>query len=101
MRLRYLVAILLAIVIAGVVAGRRHIVFAQTSAQATIDSPATQSFLIIMGVGNRAVVAWDGSITATGGTIRNLQGWRFTAADSITGTTWKTSVRMTAAGAGT
>ncbi len=77
----------------------RRLVYAQISAPATpIPSPAIQSYLVILGVGDKAITVWDGSITATGGTILSLQGWRFTAADSISGTSWKTSTRMTAAG---
>ncbi len=73
--------------------------YAQISAPATpISSPPIQSYLVILGVGDKAVTVWDGSIAATGGTILSLRGWRFTVADSITGNSWKTSTRMTAAG---
>lgn len=55
-----------------------------------------QSYLVILGVGDTAATNWDGSIAVTGANIQILRGWRFTAADSITGTTsWKISTRIT------
>jgi hypothetical protein len=56
----------------------------------------SQSYLVILGVGDTAATNWDGSIAVTGANIQILRGWRFTAADSITGTTsWKISTRIT------
>ena len=74
--------------------------FPQTSTPAApITSPNAQAFLLILGIGDKADTNWDGSITATGGTILSLTGWRFWDTDSITGTSsWTMKVRMTAAG---
>jgi hypothetical protein len=98
MRLRYLVVILLSLAVVAAIAGRR-LVYAQIAASATpVTAPAMQSYLVILGVGDKAAAVWDGSITATGGTITSLQGWRFSGADAITGNTWKTTTRMALAG---
>ncbi|HYM12291.1 MAG TPA: hypothetical protein VEU62_16265 [Bryobacterales bacterium] len=51
-----------------------------------------------MGIGDRAGTHWDGSIAATGATILDLQGWRFSGDDSISGTSsWNTATRPTPA----
>ncbi|HYW47381.1 MAG TPA: hypothetical protein VE959_31220 [Bryobacteraceae bacterium] len=90
---------LVALLALGVFGGRR-IVYPQTSAPAApITSPNAQSFLLILGIGEKADTNWDGSITATGGAIQSLTGWRFKGTDSIMGTSsWKMLVRMTSAG---
>jgi hypothetical protein len=63
---------------------------------ATTTVAPSQSYLVILGVGDTAATNWDGSITVTGATIEILRGWRFGAADSISGTTgWKMSTRVT------
>jgi hypothetical protein len=89
--LRYLSVILLALAAVG---GRR-LLFPQAAAPlAPINAPAAQSYLLILGIGEKTSTVWDGSITATGATIVSLTGWRFTAADSITGTaSWKLAAR--------
>ena len=57
---------------------------------------AAQSYLVILGIGDKADTNWDGSIAVTGANIEILRGWRFTGADSISGTTsWKMSTRTT------
>jgi hypothetical protein len=57
---------------------------------APISSPTAQSCLVIFGIGDKTDTNRDGSISATGGTILRLDGWRFTGSDAITGTTsWK------------
>ncbi len=96
MRLRYLVVVLLSLAAVAAFAGRR-LLYTRISALSTpISFPPAQSFLVILGVGDKAGTNWDGSITATGATILSLQGWRFNNADSISGTTsWKTSTRTT------
>jgi hypothetical protein len=101
MRLRYLVVLLVSLAVVAAIAGRK-LVYAQISAlDSPISSPAAQSYLIILGINDKAVTVWDGTITATGGTILSLQGWRFSGADTINGTAgWKTSTRMAPAGAG-
>jgi hypothetical protein len=89
-------AVLLALV---VLVGLR-LSYPQTSTPAApITAPNAQSFLLILGIGEKADTNWDGSITATGGTILSLNGWRFAGTDSITGTSsWKVTATMTAAG---
>ena len=68
---------------------------------ATLTNTPSQSYLVILGIADKVDTNWDGTVTATGGAILGLQGWRFTAADSITGTTgWKLATRPGAAGAG-
>ena len=96
MRMRMAVLALLALAVFG---GRR-LLFPQTSPpSAPLTAPSAQTFLLILGIGDTAVTTWDGSITATGGTILSLVGWRFEDTDSITGTSsWTMKVRMTAAG---
>ena len=96
MRIRFALVVLLALAIFG---GRR-LLFPQTSTPAApIASPNAESFLLLVGIGERADTNWDGSITATGGTILSLKGWRFTGTDSIAGTSsWKMAVRMTSSG---
>ena len=97
MRLRYLTAIILAITLIAAIAARR-LVHAQSSPNNPIPSPPTQTYLIVLGVGDKVATAWNGSISATGGTIVDLQGWRFSAGDAVTGNSWKTSTRMAPAG---
>jgi hypothetical protein len=52
------------------------------------------SYLIILGVGDTADTAWDGSLTVTGATVEIIRGWRFAGTDAITGNTWKLSTRQ-------
>ena len=82
-RLRYLLVILLAL---GVVGGRRLLFPQIVKPLAPISAPSAQSFLVILGIGEKTDTTWDGSITATGATILSLHGWRFNSADSISGT---------------
>ena len=98
-RLVLLLSLAFSLAVLGAIAGRR-LVYPQIAASATpIPSPATQSYLIVFGIGAKQTVVWDGTITATGGTILNLQGWRFSGTDAIIGTTgWKASVRPAPAG---
>jgi hypothetical protein len=98
MRFRYIVAIIVALAIAALIAGRRLVHAQSTASPAPISSPAMQSYLIILGIGDKAITVWDGSLTASGGTIVQLEPWRFGAADSIKGNTWKTSTRSAPAG---
>ena len=96
MRLRFLLLVLLALIVL-LAAGGRRLLHAQLSAPAApITVPPAQSFLVILGVGDKTGTNWDGSITVTGANIQILRGWRFTGADSISGTTsWKLSTRTT------
>jgi len=96
MRLRFLLLVLLALIVL-LAAGGRRLLHAQLSAPAApITVPPAQSFLVILGVGDKTGTNWDGSITVTGTNIQILRGWRFTGADSISGTTsWKLSTRTT------
>src|SRR5215470_17872918 len=95
MRLRFLLLILLAVVALLAVSGRR-LLHAQLAAPAApITVPPAQSFLVILGIGDKVATNWDGSIAVTGASIQIIRGWRFTGADSITGATWKLNTRTT------
>ena len=93
MRMRIVVLVVLALA----AVGGRWLLYPQSSTPASpISSPAAQSFLVILGIGDKAATNWDGSISATGATILSLEGWRLGAADSISGTSsWKMSTRTT------
>ncbi len=92
-RTRYAVAVLLALAM-GAFLGRRLLSPNGPLHAATLSYTPSQSYLVMLGVGDTAATAWDGSITATGATILSLQGWRFSDTDSITGTTsWKMATR--------
>jgi hypothetical protein len=93
---RYWVVFLLALAVAAAVAGK-GVLDSRVSplASTTISSPASASFLVILGIGDQTPTTWDGSITATGATIQSLQGWRFDATDSISASnTWKMGTRL-------
>ena len=68
------------------------------SLAATISSPASQTFLVILGIGDKTDTAWDGSITATGGDILKLEGWRFTGTDVVGPAGWKLQARNSPSG---
>jgi hypothetical protein len=56
--------------------------------------PAGASFLISLGVGDKAPTSWDGSITVSPGGIESIRGWRFLADDSTDSvSSWKCSSR--------
>src|SRR5271157_156954 len=102
MRTRYLVVALLVIVAVGAVAAKRLLYTRVDPLAAPISAPQGQSsYLIALGVGDVAGAVWDGSITATGGTIVGLAGWRFYDTDSISGSassgnwSWKATLRTT------
>src|SRR5579864_844522 len=96
MRLRYKVVVLLALAgVAGMVAKRLVYPRVSLHAATTTVAPA-ESYLLILGVGDTTATNWDGSITVSGANIEILRGWRFTPADSISGTSsWKLSTRIT------
>ena len=97
---RYWVVFLLALAVVAAVAGKR-VLNSRVSplASTTISSPASASFLVILGVGDQNPTTWDGSITGTGATITSLDGWRFDAADSTTGNkSWKLATRTSPPG---
>ena len=55
--------------------------------------PAGASFLISLGVGDKASTPWDGSITVSPGGIASIRGWRFVAGDSTDSvSSWKCSI---------
>ncbi len=94
MRLRYLIVLLVVLAAVAAFAGKKLLYPEIDTTAATISSTQTQSFLVIMGIGEKVAANWDGSITATGATILSLKGWRFSGSDSITGTaSWKLAVR--------
>src|SRR5271167_4344995 len=94
MRLRYLLVVVFSLAAVALVGGKRLLYSQVTVASPPISSPAAQSFLVILGVGDKTGTSWDGSITATGATILSLQGWRFSGTDAISGaSSWKAATR--------
>ena len=92
-RVRYIAVVVIAVaVIAAAVAGKR-LLRPDTSTETSIPSPATQAYLVILGINGKAVVSWDGSISATGTTILNVKGRRASDTDSFSGNTWKLTTR--------
>jgi hypothetical protein len=78
-----------------VVAGKRLLRPEVRPVAATLTSPPSQSYLVILGIGEKIGTNWDGSITSSAA-ITGLKGWRFSATDAITGTnSWKLSTRET------
>jgi hypothetical protein len=49
---------------------------------------------ILLGVGDKTSVRWDGTIAATGGSIRAIEPWRFEGADGIVDHTWHLSTHV-------
>jgi len=96
MRMRYKIVVLLTLAAVAVFVGMR-LVYPKISLHAATTTVApAESYLVILGVGDTAATNWDGSITVTGANIQILRGWRFTPADSISGTSsWKLSTRAT------
>ena len=95
LRSRYLLVALVGVATIGVI-GKRLLYPKIALHAATISSSPAQSFLIALGVGDPAGTIWDGSITAAGGTIIGLSGWRFYDPDAISGTSsWKAKLRTT------
>src|SRR5260370_17388643 len=93
MRLRYVIVLLVVLAAVAAFAGKKLHYPEAAAAPAVISSPQAQSFLVILGVGDKAATNWDGSVTANGATILGLKGWRFSATDSISGTsTWNLAV---------
>jgi len=97
MRFRYLLVALLALAALAVAAGRFLLYPRISTRAASLTYTPSQSYLIILGVGDKVANNWDGSVTATGATIQDLQGWRFGSLDSIAGSTWKLSTRVSPA----
>jgi hypothetical protein len=95
MRVRTLAVAVFALAAAlGIIVGKRLLYPAVAPLAASLTSPAAQSYLVVLGVGDSAPTPWDGTITVTGATVLSLQGWRFSGTDAITGTTgWKLSTR--------
>src|ERR1700675_3731564 len=98
MRLRYKIVVLLTLAAVAVFVGKR-LLYPRVSLHAATNTVAPgQSYLVILGVGDNTATNWDGSIAVTGANIQILRGWRFTPADSISGTSsWKLSTRTTPA----
>jgi hypothetical protein len=98
MRLRYVVIVLLVLAGFALVLGKRLLNPAVSIHAATTTVAPAQSYLVILGIGDKADTNWDGSITVTGANIQILRGWRFSGTDSITGTTnWKMATRTSPA----
>jgi hypothetical protein len=57
--------------------------------------PTGTSFLVVLGVGDKAATAWDGSVALTGGSITGIRGWRFAGKDvTDSKSTWQVSTRL-------
>lgn len=98
MRLRILLFVLLVPLAVFSFGGRRFLDAQFPALSPQVNVPPAQSFLVIFGIGDKTGTNWDGAITVTGANIQIIRGWRFTGADSISGTTgWKLSTRTTAA----
>jgi hypothetical protein len=94
LRSRYTIVVLLVLAAVALVVGKRLFYPAVSTRAATVSFIPSQSYLVMLGVGDTAGTIWDGSITATGATILSLQGWRFGGNDSISGTaSWKLATR--------
>ena len=92
LKVRYLLLIVCALAL---LAGRRLLFPGVRPVAANLSSPLSQSYLVVLGVGDKIPTVWDGSISASGGTITSLTGWRFSASDAIAGTSgWKLSTRF-------
>ncbi len=96
MRFRYAVVTLLLLAGLAALAGKRLLYPAVSLHAAVSTVPPARSYLVILGIGEKSNTAWDGSITVTGAAVEILRGWRFSATDSISGTSsWKLNTRGT------
>src|SRR5580765_7273209 len=93
MKPRFLLITLLVVVVLLGVSGRKLLHAQLPTAPTTTNIPQSQSYLVILGIGDQAATTWDGSITVTGANLQVLRGWRFTPDDSIATTSWKLSTR--------
>ena len=100
MRLRiWLFSLILA---AGVVAGALILrpLYSQKRAPDQAMPPAV-TFRVLLGIGDRQPVRWDGKVSAAGADITAVQGWRFGGDDSTDyKSSWKASTRPGPAAAG-
>src|SRR5581483_9419675 len=55
-----------------------------TVARSQNEAPA-HHFRIVVGLKDKEETAWNGKITVTGGTVAQLQGWRFEGDDAVEG----------------
>lgn len=46
---------------------------------------------VVLGLTDRTETKWDGSVTAQGGRVTAIEGWRFEQGDQVTGTSWAAS----------
>ena len=97
MKPRFLLITLLVVVALLGVSGRRLLHAQLPTAPTTTNIPQSQSYLVILGIGDQAATTWDGSITVTGANLQVVRGWRFTPDDSITTASWKLSTRTSPA----
>ncbi len=57
-------------------------------------APDTIAFRVVFGYQRTAVKTYDGAVAVRGGTLRNMEPWRFLQNDSITGpNSWKLQIR--------
>lgn len=46
---------------------------------------------VILGLTDRTETKWDGSVSAQGGRVASVEGWRFEGGDQVSGTSWRAS----------
>lgn len=63
------------IVLAAMAAGIAFYSQAQQAKQ--VEMPAAAAFRILLGVGDKEPVVWDGSVRVSPGQVYSIQGWRF------------------------
>lgn len=67
---------------------------APRAGEVVMPSPQATEYVIKLGIGDTVDTAWDGTITFASGTLLKIEGWRFGATDSSSGTGWKLSTRL-------
>jgi hypothetical protein len=69
-------------------------VYSQGRRTPELSTPATVTFRILLGVGDKEPATWDGKVSATGAEVTSIRGWRFAGTDqSDYKTSWRVSTR--------
>jgi hypothetical protein len=68
----------------------------QTGAGSRSPGENTAVFRVTFGLGDPEPTRWDGKVSATGGTVVNVRGWRFAGDDTAGNSSWKASTRRAA-----
>lgn len=72
-----------------------HAQLRQASAPRLAEAPQTACYLVVFGIGDKQPASWDGRVSAGGGQVQSIQGWRFSGKDSTdNGANWKLSTRF-------